>query len=561
MMKERIADLESRLAVVEKRLAKLERGSSAESRRDGVPPEPSLSEGFIADASTHIGRVLLIFGGAYLLRAITDFQFVPTGVGIFMGASYAFVWLFMANRNARVESQRASAAFYGGASVLLALPLLVEATSRFELLSGRQGSIALTVYCSLALAVAAKQNLRTLGWLVTSGGIGTAFALMIVSHTAVAVSAFLLILGLGSLWVVYWRRWMGPQWLGALGANAGVSALIVLSNSDQWSLEPATAALFGGTSLIAYLLSFVIGSHLRGRQVGIFEAAQALFAFGIAYWAVSVAAQAGQLSLMPIGILAVALGGSAYALAFSPVTRDVRGRNFFYYSSLGLLFVLVGSSQLMSPTATAALWSLMALTMAWLSGRTGWVALSLQCTVLLLAAGMNSGILATGLLALAGDNTASWPALLPLHVGIAMTTVVCLFLPVAQHSERWGALAGLPQLIVLALSVWEVGGLMVLYLAPILADITGAEPSLAILAALRTAVLSASSVTLALSSRFRRWPEARWLVYPVLIVVAIKLFVEDFPNGQPASLFVALVFVGGSLLLVAKLLSRSKVEN
>ena len=78
------------------------------------------------------------------------------------------------------------------------------------------------------------------------------------------------------------------------------------------------------------------------------------------------------------------------------------------------------------------------------------------------------------------------------------------------------------------------------------------------LAALRTAVLSASAVTLALASRHHRWPEARWLVYPVLVLVGFKLFIEDFPNGQPASLFIALVFIGGALLLVARLLKQEK---
>ena len=122
----------------------------------------------------------------------------------------------------------------------------------------------------------------------------------------------------------------------------------------------------------------------------------------------------------------------------------------------------------------------------------------------------------------AGDIAADWPPLLPWHLGIALTTVACLFIPVAQRSERWGVAAGLPQLIVLALSVWEVGGLMIVYLAPLLAQAGGTEPNLAVLAALRTVILSASSVTLALSSRYKRWPEARWLVYPVLILGGIK---------------------------------------
>jgi hypothetical protein len=179
----------------------------------------------------------------------------------------------------------------------------------------------------------------------------------------------------------------------------------------------------------------------------------------------------------------------------------------------------------------------MALAMAWQSGRTGRVALSLQCTFLLVAAGVYSGILATGLQALAGDATAGWPVLLPAHVAVGAVTVICLFLPVAQHSERWGVLAGLPQLIVLTLSVWEVGGLMVVFMAPMLAGTAGAEPDLGALAALRTAVLAVASVTLALSSQHPRWPEARWL-------------------GEPMTLFVALAFVGSALLIVNPLFSK-----
>jgi hypothetical protein len=556
-MQDRISELESRLTHIEQRLSALEGARSIEPITDQVASGPTLGDGFVGNTSTHIGHVLLIFGGAYLLRAITDFQFVETGLGIFMGACYALFWLFMAYRKGHIETQRARAAVYGGTSIVLAMPLLVEATNRFQLLSGQQSVAALTVYCVLALAVAATQNLRSLGWLVTGGGVVTAFAVMIVSHSAVVGSAFLIMLGLGSLWTAYWREWVGPRWLGAIGANAGVLALVVLSKSDQWTLEPRIAALFGTVLLLGYLLSFAIRTHVQGHDIGIFGTVQALFATGIAFGTASVAAQAGHSSLMQVGVLGVVLGACSYALAFSQITRNVRGRNYFYYSTLGLVLVLVGSALILPSTAAAALWALMALTMAWFSGRTGRVTLSLQCTFLLLTAGVGSGILATGLQALMGDASTAWPVLVPWHVGIALTTVACLFLPVAQHSERWGVLAGLPQLIVLALSVWEVGGLMVLYSAPILADAAGPNPDLAVLAALRTAVLSASSVTLALSSRHRRWPEARWLAYPVLILVGIKLFVEDFPNGQPATLFVALAFVGSALLLVAKLFGRN----
>ncbi|MDH3336354.1 MAG: DUF2339 domain-containing protein [Gammaproteobacteria bacterium] len=558
-MEDRVAALESRLAAVEQRLNALEGAQADVLASEERAPGADNREGFVSQASTLIGSVLLIFGGAYLLRAITDLNVVPTAFGILLGASYALLWLFVAHRKAGNEDERASAMFYGGASIFLALPLLVEANTRFELLSGQQTVVALALFCALAMLVAVTRNLRSLGWLVTAGGIVTAFVVLNASRAAVAVPAFLIILGLGSLWAVYVRQWIGPQWLGALGANTGVVVLLLISTSDQWSTEPLTPFLLGAALLVTYLVSFALRSHVRGQNVGIFETLQALLAVGIVFWAASVAAQAGQLALATVGAWVVVIGACAYGLAFTPETRSARGRNFYFHSALGLALVVAGTALAMSPAIAAAAWSLMALAMAWFSGRFGRVALSLQCTFLLLAAGVGSGILTTGLEALAGDASALWPPFVPWHLIIALTTVACLFIPVAQHSDRWGVLSGAPQLIVLALSVWEVGGLMVVYLAPALAGVGGADANPAILAALRTAVLSAASVTLALSSRFKRWPEARWLVYPVLLVVGVKLLLEDFPNGQPATLFVALAVVGGALLLVAKLLSRDKI--
>ena len=556
-MEDRLAAIESRLAGIERRLDAIEHMPATTPPADAEAPQPSLGDGLLADASVHIGRVLLIFGGAYLLRAITDYQFVPAGPGLSMGAIYALFWLFMAWRRKDVENQRASAVFYGATSVLLALPLLVEAISRFQLLSGMQGVIALAMYCGIALFVAAVANLRTLGWLACAGGIVTGFAIIIVTHTALPVAAFLLALGMAVLWIVYWRQWPVLQWLAAVGANAGVVTLVVLSDSPQWQPGPGAAAGCGALLLVSFVTSFAIRSHVNGNNLGAFEVIQALVAAAVAYGAATAAERAGIGSLHDAGLLGMLLGVAAYALAFSRRTRVLHGRNYYVYLTLGLVFVVTGSVLLLTRTQAAALWSLLAILMASLSGRTGRVALSLQCTVLLVAAAVVSGILATGLKALVGDASAPWPSLNVWHIGIAMTTVICLFLPVAQQSERWGSLAGMPQLAVLALSVWEVGGLMVVVAAPVIAAASEAEPNLAALASLRTAVLSAASVTLALSSRFRRWPEARWLVYPLLVLVAIKLFVEDFPNGQPASLFVALVFVGSSLLAVARLLKST----
>ena len=550
-----LADLQKRLAAVKQRLSALEGTTAAQSRpADDIDEAPSLGEGFLSSITTHIGRVLLIFGGAYLLRAITDFEFVPVAVGLFLGAGYAVFWLAMAFRKGAIDGRRADAAFYGGTSTLLALPLLVEASTRFGLLSGTQAVWALLGYLAAALFVSDRRNLRSLAWLAVGGGIVTAFALVITTQALLQATALLLLLGLASYWIVQRRAWLGLQWLGAAGAGGAALLVTGLSRSDQWSIESSAALWVSAVLLLIYLLSFVARSLLAKRHVGGFEVVQTAGVALVASASMAVAAQSGDVNLGNMGLLIFALGAAGYALALSPRNREVRGPDFFFYSTFGLVFVLVGSLLLLSPLTAAFAWSVLAVVMAICSGRLGWVTLSLQCTALLLAAGIASGLLSVGIQALSGDAAGEWPALTGEKVVISLATVACLFIPVAQHSERWGVKAGMPQLLVLALSVWEVGGLMVLFLAPILAAAGTEGADAAIVAAIRTAVLSAAAVTLALSSRFRRWPEARWLVYPVLILVGIKLFAEDFPNGQPASLFVSLAFIGSALILVARLL-------
>lgn len=556
----KLADVEKRLAAVEHRLSVLEGSTPARSVPvDDTDEAPSLGEGFVSSITTHIGRVLLIFGGAYLLRAITDFQFVPAAIGLFLGACYAVFWLGMAARKGAIENRRADAAFYGGTSTLLAMPLLVEASTRFALLTGTQAILALLVYLAAALFVSDRRNLRSLGWLTVGGGIATAFALVITKQVILEAAMLLLLLGLASYWVVQRREWMGLQWLGAAGAGAAVLLTTGLSRSEQWSIESSVGLWLAAVLLLTYLLSFVARSIFAKRHVGGFEVVQTLVVTVIAIASTVVAARSGEIDLGTMGLLIVVLGFAGYALALSPRNRDVRGPDFFFFSTVGLVFVLAGSLFLVAPLTAAFIWSVLAVVMAVFSGRLGWVTLSLQCTALLLAAGIASGLLAVGIQALSGDAAGQWPALTAEKVVISLATVACLFIPVAQHSERWGIKAGMPQLLVLALSVWEVGGLIVLFFAPILAAAGTESADAAIVAAIRTAVLSVAAVTLAFSSRFPRWPEARWLVYPVLILVGVKLFAEDFPHGEPATLFVSLAFIGSALILVAKLLrSRSK---
>ncbi len=559
-----VESLVQELAALDKRLSALEsRGPVSQMPAHAMPveiaPQPVAVDNMsLANVATQIGRILLIFGGAYFLRALTDLNVLPAGTGVPLGATYALLWMVMAYRISGWPQKRWTAQFYAIASVLLALPLLYEAATRFDLLSGTQAALVLTAFYLVSMSVTVARQLRIPAWLVTFGSMLTALALLRATQTVTPYVVFLLFLAASTLWTVYIRAWKGLQWLGAIAANLGIGVIALLSTSERWAVNPTVVHVLAIGLLLLYLLSFAVRTHLHRQTIGWFEAVQSIFALVVAYAAVFTVVAAGQFDLTWLGASSVVLGAGAFALASTPETRAKRGLNFYFYSTLGLALIVSGSALLMSAGAAAILWSLMAVFMAWSSGRFGQVFMSLQCTLLLIAAGISSGVLMIGIQALAGSGLDYWPSPDALHLIVAAATVICLFIPVAHHSDRWGRLAELPQLIVLALSVWEVGGLFVAYLAPLVTHVPGPDVDLGLLAALRTAVLALAAVTLSLSSRHRRWPEARWLAYPLLALVGLKLLAEDFPHGRPLTLFIALGIVGGALIAVARLLRAER---
>lgn len=522
----------------------------------GIEEPVPAGDGFAAVAAAQVGRILLIFGGAFFLRAVTDGEFVPTGIGLLLGAAYSVFWLLVAYRSASNAEQRTRASFLAGTSVLLALPLLHEATTRFAVLSGIESIISLTAYSALALAVCTLRELKVVAWLVIAGSMATAFAALIATQVAIPAAIYLLVVGFASLWIVYWRDWIGLQWLGALGANVGVLVILGLTFSEHWEISPRAPLALAVGLLTGYLVSFTYHTHFRGKLVNVFEVAETLVAGAIVLGASIVALRGGHLAGSAVGTMALLLGVGGYALAVTRETRRLRYRNFFYYAYFGLVFVIAGTALQLPISIAAITWAVLAIVMGWFSARSGWVSLSLQCTLLLVAAGIASGLLTFGFEAMVGDPGDGWARPKLVHYGVAIATVACLFIPVAQRSERWGVLANTPQIIVLALATWEVGGLFIVVGALTFGTLAGGVPDLAYLATLRTAVLSMAAITLAISSRFSRWPEASYLVYPVLVIVCIKLFVEDFPHGRPESLFVAMAFIGSALILAAHFLKR-----
>jgi hypothetical protein len=73
-------------------------------------------------------------------------------------------------------------------------------------------------------------------------------------------------------------------------------------------------------------------------------------------------------------------------------------------------------------------------------------------------------------------------------------------------------------------------------------------------AALRTAVLGALALGLALLARRHALPELGWLVYPLIALGGLKLLLQDLRDGRPATLVLSLALYGIVLTLAPRLL-------
>jgi hypothetical protein len=89
-------------------------------------------------------------------------------------------------------------------------------------------------------------------------------------------------------------------------------------------------------------------------------------------------------------------------------------------------------------------------------------------------------------------------------------------------------------------------------LAAALAHAPGPEADAPVLGAVRTAVIAATAVLLAIVGRRRARPELTWLVYPTFAAGGVQLLVEGLARGRPLTLFVAFALYGGALVVVSR---------
>jgi len=221
MNDDRLRDLSETIKKLTELVKSLEsRVSSLESRESvAVPLEPppafeaetpvsefEFSRPSASRVFSLLGRSILIVGGAFLLRALTDGGTIPPLAGFALGLAYALALIFLSDRALRLGDESGATAL-GFTAALVAFPFLFETTSVLKLVSPLTGGLILVVISGIALASAWRRSVRLLSWVYSMAVLATALAMGFAAGAPAFFALVLLALCVATMLMAYSRRW------------------------------------------------------------------------------------------------------------------------------------------------------------------------------------------------------------------------------------------------------------------------------------------------------------------------------------------------------------------
>ena len=563
-----VQDLVQSIGHLERRLAVMERAVAATGAADAdisaspalpgrpgpsdLPAGPARARDDLVTMLSFIGRTLVALGGAYLLRALTDAGVVPLPLGTALGLAYAMAWLVMSDR-AGAAHGHTSAAFHGLVATMIAFPLIWESVTRFQLLTPNAASLALALVTALTLASAVRQQSQVLAWIAVLAGLGTSLVLVAATRVVLPFAGFTIALGIATLWIGYSVDWVLLRWPAALVADLMVLALAARVASGSWPDPPARVIALQLLLLTGHLASVAARTLLRGRGVNLFEVLQTAAALALGFGGAVYVAQATGFGATALAAMNLLFGAGCYGVAFAFLARQQGLRtNFYFYTSLGLILVLVSMALLLTGAAVALAWTALGVLTTWLALRTHRVTLNSHAAVYTLAAASASGLLAAATAALVGAADVPWPPMPPAALVVLGGAAACWAIPMSRAAGT-SVVGRVPRLLITIVLVWSTGGWLIRVIAPALPGPMGRALDAGVIATLRTSVLAAAALALAWAGRSERYRESAWLLYPLLAAGGVKLLVEDLPRSRPATLFIALALYGGALIVAPRL--------
>jgi hypothetical protein len=500
-----------------------------------------------------LGLGLLGLAGAYLLRALTESATIPPPWGVAAGIVYAILWLLWAART--VSTNPLEIPLYSLTSVLVLCPLLWEATLHFHAISTWNAGILLVLFVLFGLAVSWRKNLLVVATIVTLAGLVTAAGLLVATRDVVPFTLVFLAIAAAVEISACLEHWLSERWLAALAADLAVLLATWLVTREHglpegYAAIPYTWLLGAQVALLAiYLSSTIVRTLLRGFSFTLFETAQCAAAFAIGV--------GGGLRLSneahAIAVFALACAAACYLVSFALLDRGgSHGRNFYTYSTFGIILVLAGSRILLAGATASTVWSALALACIGAGVYFGRLTLQVHGGIYLLLALAGTGALQQATAFVLG--TAHWSAEGQAAVWSGLVTAALCYLLVARARDASGSTSlQVFRLAVAGTLVWLLAGASAGALTAAYHAAFGTSASHPYCATLRTGVLAGISLVLA-------WAGSRWnrvelsrLIYPAMILAAYRLLMVDLGQDYKPALFLSLLVYGGALMALPRL--------
>ncbi len=220
-----------------------------------------------------LGRLFIVLGGAYFLRAMTETGAVPPLAGVGLGLAYGLIWLTLADRSG-ARGRVPSAVFHGVGAAMVAFPLVLEATTRFRVLPASASAVVLAALTGGLLAVAWRSRVQALAWIAVAAAVPTSILILAQTGVVVPHACFLILFGVAALWLGYSLDWFLVRWPVAIAADLVVLGVTMRALAPQPLERPGVTIAVQVTLLGAYLASIAVRTLVRGRNVVPFEILQ-----------------------------------------------------------------------------------------------------------------------------------------------------------------------------------------------------------------------------------------------------------------------------------------------
>jgi hypothetical protein len=549
-LEERVAALE-RITGQTAQLAAASQGSEVGATESLASPlQSGLS--FTGGNFASVAKALLGFAGAYLLRAAAESGSVSQSIGILAGLTYSVFWLLWAIHSGGTDSFSATLSALTSAGILGGL--VWENAVQTHALPLPLAASLITLFAYTGMFLAARRTLPRIAAIVIAMSSSLALALLLATHDVIPMTVAALSIAAASELAACSGRWLRQRWFPALAADLAVLIVAWVITQPQGipeSYRPFAMSTVVGLQ-ISLVLIYMLGTAYRtlvtGSDITHFEIAQNMAGIALFIWASVVMGREAPAARVFVAAFCVLAGLGCYAIAVLFLARQSRQRNFLMYGIFGLSLEMAGISILFSGPSLVFVWCTLAGVVSWLGTKEHRISLQLQTPVLLGAAAVGSGLIEFARHAL-HNATAPDPSRLLEIVAVTVALGFCYWMAGSGENGK----ARVPAFLIAALLCWAILGLGGAGITTVLG------PGSAMSSTLRNGLICA--LALGLAKPGTRRPELIWLVYPLMLYGAYRLVAEDFTHSQTTALALSLLFYGGTLLQLTRMIREDKAST